>query len=161
MGFHGTSHVIKMSNMKLLGSIWNISTLYLFVCIFHPFMFYHQDSRYTTWSSGITHCVSKYHSKSLFDVHWNLFWSKSYTELSSEFHGTFRPTFEQHLWFHGIAWNLSNISSSSMDFHGILSRSKVPWNSMELFQYSWVPELLSPHIHHFVACKLYILCWTM
>ena len=41
--------------------------------------------------------------------------------------------FEKHLWFHGIPWNLSNKTSSSMEFHGILSNSKIPWNSMELF----------------------------
>ena len=37
--------------------------------------------------------------------------------------------FEQHL----------NNTCGSMEFHGILSRSKVPWNSMELFPYSRVP----------------------
>ena len=42
--------------------------------------------------------------------------------------------FEQH--FHGIPYNLSNTTSSSMEFHGMMSRSKVPWNSMELFPYS-------------------------
>ena len=61
-------------------------------------------------------------------------------ELSPEFHGTFWTTFEQHPWFHGIPWNLSNKTSSSMEFHGILSRCKVPWNSMELFPYSRVPS---------------------
>ena len=60
-------------------------------------------------------------------------------ELSPEFHGTFWTTFEQHLWFYGIPWNLSNKTSSSMEFHGSFSRSKVPWNSMELFPYSRVP----------------------
>ena len=60
---------------------------------------------------------------------------KSSMGLSSEFHGTFWKTFEQHLWFHGIPWNLSNKTSS----YGILSRSKDPWNSMELFPYSRVP----------------------
>ena len=39
--------------------------------------------------------------------------------------------FEQHL---------NNIcGSNSMEFHGILSRSKVPWNSMELFPHPRVP----------------------
>ena len=37
--------------------------------------------------------------------------------------------FEQHL----------TNSCGSMEFHGIFSRSKVPWNSMELFPYSRVP----------------------
>ena len=37
--------------------------------------------------------------------------------------------FEQHL----------NNICGSMEFHGILSRSKVPWNSMELFPHSRVP----------------------
>ena len=116
-----------------------INTLYLFASLFHQLMFYYQYLHYTICISGITHYVSKYHSKSLFNAYWNLFWSKSSMELSLEFHGTFWTTFEQHLWFHGIPWNLSNKTSSSMEFHGILSRSKVPWNSMELFPYSRVP----------------------
>ena len=75
----------------------------------------------------------------------------------------FLTTLEQHLWFPGIPWNLSNKISSSTEFHGIpwdfvqIQRSmefhatfsilpssmefhgtfnfpqKVPWNSMELF----------------------------
>ena len=60
-------------------------------------------------------------------------------ELSPEFHGTLWTTFEQHMWFHGIPWNLSNKTSSFMEFPGILSRSKVPWHFMELFPYSRVP----------------------
>ena len=110
-----------------------------FVSLFHQLMFYYQYLHYTTCISGITHYVSKYHSKSLFNAHRNLFWSKSSMELSTEFHGTFWKTFEQHLWFHGIPWNLSHKTSSSMEFHGILSRSNVPWNSVELFPYSRVP----------------------
>ena len=51
-----------------------ISTLYLFVCLFHPLKFYYQYLHHTTCISGITHYVSKYHSKSLFNAHWNLFW---------------------------------------------------------------------------------------
>ena len=46
-------------------------------------------------------------------------------ELSPEFHGTFWTTFE-HLWFPGIPWNLSNKTSSSMEFHGI------PWNFVQI-----------------------------
>ena len=53
-------------------------------------------------------------------------------ELSPQFHGTFWTSFEQHLWSHGIPWNLSNKTSSSMEFHGTFSYSRVPWNSMEL-----------------------------
>ena len=105
----------------------------------YQLMFYYWNLHYTICISGITHYVSKYHSESLFNAHWNLFWSKSSMELSPEFHGTFWTTFEQHPWFHGIPWNLSNKTSSSMEFHGNLSRSEVPWNSMELFPYSWVP----------------------
>ena len=94
----------------------------------------YQYLRYTTWSPGVTHYESKYHSKFLFYAHWNLYWSKRSMELFPEFHGIFfQTTFEQQLWFHGIPWNLT---SSSMEFHGILSRSKVPWNSMELIPYS-------------------------
>ena len=116
-----------------------INTLYLFASLFRQLMFYYQYLHFAICISGITHYVSKYHSKSLFNVHWNLFWSKSSMELSPEFHGTFLTTFEQHLWFHGIPWNLSNKTSSSMEFHGILFRSKVPGNSRELFPYSRVP----------------------
>ena len=69
-------------------------------------------------------------------------------ELYPEFHGTFWTTFEQHLWFHGIPWNLSNKTSSSMEFHGFCPDPKfheilwnvchtpefhgIPWNPMEL-----------------------------
>ena len=116
-----------------------ISTLYLLVSLVHQLMFNFIYLPYTICISGITHYVSKYHSKSLFYAHWNLFWSKSSIVLSPEFHGTFWTTFEQHLWFHGIPWNLSNKTSSSIEFHRILSRSKVPWNSMELCPCSRVP----------------------
>ena len=67
------------------------------------------------------------------------YFDQSSMELSLESHGPFWTTFEQRLWFHGIPWNLSNKTSSSMECHGILSRSKIPWNSMELFPYSLVP----------------------
>ena len=103
-----------------------INTLYLFASIFHQLMFYYQYLHYTIYISGITHYVSKYHSKSLFIAHWNLFWSKSSIEFSPEFHGTFWTTFEQHMWFHGIPWNLINKTSSSMEFHGI------PWNFVQI-----------------------------
>ena len=101
---------------------WNLS----FVSLFHQRMLYYQYLHYTTCISGITHYVSKYHSKSLFNVHWNLFWSKNSMKLFPEFHGTFWTTFEQHLWFHGIQWNLSNRTPSSMEFHGI------PWNFVQI-----------------------------
>ena len=119
-----------------------ISTLYRFVSLFHQLMFHYKYLHYTICISGNTNYVSKYHSEYIFNAHWNLFWlksSKSSMELSPEFHGTFWTTFEQHLWFHGIPWNLRNKTSSSMEFHGILSKSKVPWNSTELFPYSRVP----------------------
>ena len=64
------------------------------------------------------HGTRKYHSKSLFNAHWNLFGQKApwnFLQSSMEL-------FEQHL----------NNTCGSMEFHGILSRSKVPWNSMEL-----------------------------
>ena len=76
--------------------------------------------------SGITHYVSEYNSKYLFNAHWNLFWSENSTELSPEFHGTFLTIVEQHLWFHGIPWHLSNKTSSCMEFHGI------PWNFVQI-----------------------------
>ena len=83
-------------------------------------------------------------------------------KLPSEFHGTFRTTFEQHLWFNGIQWNFRHLSLSFMEFRGILFGSKsskafhgtfsilypvefhatfnfpknVPWNTMK-FQRTW------------------------
>ena len=99
------------------------------ICIIH--MHFRHYSLRIKISFKISSCISH---------HWNLFWSKSSMELSPEFHGTFWTTFEQRLWFHEIPWNLSNKTSCSMEFHGILSRSKVPWNSMELFPYSRVPR---------------------
>ena len=46
--------------------------------------------------------------------------------LITKFHGTFWTTFEQHPWFYGIPRNLSNKTSSSMEFHGI------PWNFVQI-----------------------------
>ena len=116
-----------------------INTLYIFASLFHQLMFYYWYLHYTICISGITYYVLKYHSKSLFNANWNLFWSKIFIELSPEFHGTFWTTFEQHLWFHRIPWN-------SMEFcpdpklHGIPWNFfhtpefyGIPWNSMELF----------------------------
>ena len=51
-----------------------MNILYLFASPFHQL-------HYNICISGITHYVSKY-SKSLFNAHWNLFWSKSSMELS-------------------------------------------------------------------------------
>ena len=68
--------------------------------------------------------------------------------LIKKFHGNFWTTLEQHLWFHGISWNFSIKTSSSMEFYpdpkfqetfSILPSSmellifpkKVPWNSIE------------------------------
>ena len=87
--------------------------------------------------SGIIHYVTKYHSKSLFNAHWNLFGQKvpwNFLQSSMEL-------FEQHLnntcgsmEFHGIHWNFVQIQSS-MEFHGtfsILPSSMefhgIPWN---------------------------------
>ena len=50
---------------------------------------------------------------------WNFL--PSSMELSPELHGTFRTPFEQHIWFREIPWDLSNITSSSMEFHGTFS----------------------------------------
>ena len=72
-----------------------ISTLYLFVSFFSQLICCFQYLHYTICISGITHYVSKYHSKSLFNANWNLFLSKSSMEQhlnntcgSMEFHGT-------------------------------------------------------------------------
>ena len=153
---------IKFNFVVWINSHELISTLFLFVCLFHQLMFYYQYLHYTTKISGITHYLQQYYSKSLFNAHWNVFWSKSSTELSPEFHGTFWTTFEQHLWFHGIPYNLSNKTPSSMAFHEILSRSKVhkipmalfpysrvPWNSMEFHRTSNIPEKSPMAFHRF------------
>ena len=81
----------QMGDKKLLGSIWNISILYLFVCLFHPPMFYYQDLRYTTWSSDSTHYVSQYHSTFSFRCSLKLV-------LIQKFHRTFSR----------VPWNFSN-----------------------------------------------------
>ena len=119
-----------------------ISTLYRCVSLFHERMFYNQYLHFTICISGITHYVSQYHSKYLFNARWTLFWSKSSMKLSPEFHGTFWTTFE-HLWFHGITWNLSNKTSSSMEFHGI------PWNFVLIQSFMEFHETFSilPSIH--------------
>ena len=131
----------------------SISTLYRFVGIFHQLMFYYQYLHYTICISGITHFVSKYHSKSLFNDHWKLFWFK-------KFHGTFSRVqwnFLNNIWttpvapwnsmelkqqnlkFHGISWNSIEFCPNPK-FHGIpwnffhtLRFHGIPWNSMELF----------------------------
>ena len=93
-----------------------ISTLYLFVNLFHQLNFYHQYLHYTICICG------------------NVF-----SMLSPEFHGTFWTTFEQHLWFHGIQWNLSNKISSSMEFHGF------PWNFVQIqssMEFHWTFSIL-------------------
>ena len=62
--------------------------------------------------------ISKYHTKSLFNAHQNLFWPRSSMELSPEFHGTF--------------WQHLNNTCGSIEFHGTLAtKPQVPWNSME------------------------------
>ena len=119
-----------------------INILYLFASFFHQLMSFYQYLHYTICISGITHYISKYHSKYHFNAHWNLFWSKSSMELSPEFNGTFWTKFEQHLWFHGIPWNLSNKTSSSMEFHGTFSTLPssihgIPWN---FFPWNFPPK---------------------
>ena len=97
-----------------------INTLYVFASLYHKLMFYYQYLHYTICISGITHYVTKYHSKSLFNTHWNLFGQKdpwNFLQSSMEL-------FEQHLnntcgsmEFHGIPWNFVQIQSP-MEFHG-------------------------------------------
>ena len=84
----------------------------------------------------ITHYVSPF--KISFQCSLKLISIKTFHGISTEFHGTFWTTFEQHIWFHGIPWNLNNKTSSSVEFHGILSRSKVSWCFIELFPCSRV-----------------------
>ena len=124
------------SSMEFHGIPWNagwinfhklINTLYLFISksLSPTYVLLSIFALYLICISGITHYVTKYHSKSLFNAHWNLFGQKvpwNFLQSSMEL-------FEQHL----------NNTCGSMEFHGILSRSKVPWNSMELFPYSQVP----------------------
>ena len=97
--------------------------------LFSIFALYHMHFRHYSLRIRISFKIS-------FQCSLKLMLIKKFHGSSPGFHGT---TFEQHLWFHGIPWNLSNKTSSSMEFHGTMSRSKVPWNSKELFPYSWVP----------------------
>ena len=84
-----------------------ISTLCLFVGPFHPLMFYHQDLLYTTWSSGITHYVSKCHSKSLlmFSMLIGTYFDQ---KVPRNFLQSSMELFEQHL----------NNICGYMEFHG-------------------------------------------
>ena len=61
--------------------------------------------------------------------------------------------FEQHL----------NDTCGSMEFHGILSRSKVPWNSMELFPCSRVPwnSMEFHEISNFPEKKFHRIPWNL
>ena len=116
-------------------SILPISTVSLFVSLFHQLMFYYQYLHYTICISGITHCI-KISFKISFQCSLKLI-------LIKRFHGT----------FFRVPWNILNniwttpvvpcnsmeLKQQNLKFHGILSRSKVPWNSMELFPYSRVP----------------------
>ena len=113
-----------------------INTLYLFASLFHQLMFYNWYLHYTICISGITHYVSKYHLKSIFNAHWKLFWSKSSLELSPEFRGiSFKIYFQCSLKlilikkFHGtfsrVPWKFLN---------NIWTTPVVPWNSIELEQ---------------------------
>ena len=113
-------------------------------------MFYYQYLHYTLYAfPTLLIKVTKYHSKSLFNAHWNF--------LVKKFHGTFSRVpwnFLNNIWtisvvpwnsidffpdpkFHGIPWNFLH----TPEFRGIPWNSmellifppKVPWNSMELF----------------------------
>ena len=105
-----------------------INTLYIFASLF------------TNWCFIINICIIPYAFPALFITYQNII-QNLFTMLIEIYFDqkTFWTIFEQHLWFHGIPWNLGNKTSISKEFHVILSRSKVPWNSMELFPYFRVP----------------------
>ena len=101
---------------------------------------HHQYLHYTIYISGITHYVSKYHSKSLFNAHWNYFDQKvacKFLQSSMKHFKQFLNNTRGSMEFHGTKMQ------QSIKFHGIplifLSRSKVPWNCLEHFPYSRVP----------------------
>ena len=115
------------------------------LCLFSIF------ALYLICISDITHYVTKYHSKSLFNDHWIF--------LVKKFLGTFSRVpwnFLNNIWttsvvpwnsmefcpdpkFHGIPWNFFH----TPEFHGIawnsmellISPKKVPWNSMEFLKF--------------------------
>ena len=172
MEFHGTwgepismTRAVPWNSMELKvrqfrwheqfhGIPWNSIFFYIFFISLSPtdvllliFALYHMHFRHYSLRIKIS-----------FEIPFqcSLFWSKSSMELSPEIHGTFWTTFEQHPWYHGIPWNLSNKTSSSMEFcpdpkfhgnpwnffhtpefHGIpWNFFEVPWNSME-FHGTW------------------------
>ena len=67
-------------------------------------------------------------------------------ELSPEFHGDFWTTFEQHLWFHGIAWNSIDFCPDPK-FHGI------PWNFFHTPEFHGIPW----HLINFIFKKIIFL----
>ena len=121
----------------------------------------YQYLRYTTWSPGIAHNVSKYHSKIIFNAHWNLYSSKRSMGLFPEFHGIFfQTTFEQQLWFHGIPWNLS---SSSMEFHGFFfwdpKFHEIPSNLFHTPELHGIPRKTMGHL--IIQKKLHGIPWKL
>ena len=135
MEFHGAARVIEIGAPEFYEIPWNIFnrilsfpiltiifnfaglihfrkliiTLYLFVCLRHPVMFHY------------------------------LRWSKRSMKLSPEFRGTFMNKMWTTLVVSWFSMDFSNINPSSMEFDGILPRSKFPWNTIELFPYTRVP----------------------
>ena len=111
-----------------------INTLYLFAILFHQLMLYYQYLHYTICISGITHYASKYHPKSLFNAHWNLFWSKSSMGLPPEFHGTFWTT-------PVVPWNSMQLKQQNLKFHGIQLNSMEPlvWAKLAQFKFHGIP----------------------
>ena len=102
-----------------------INTLYLFAVSF------------TNWGFIINICTIPYAFPALLITYQNIIQNifsmliKTYFDkkIPWKFLQNSMELFEQHL----------NNTCGSMEFHVILSRSKVPWNSMELFPYSRVP----------------------
>ena len=113
-----------------------IGTLYLFMSLSPTYFFLSIFALYHFTVLLITHYVSPF--KISFQCSLKLILNKTFHGISTEFHGTFWTTFEQHMWFHGIPWNFNNKTPSSVEFHGILSRSKVSCYFIELFPCSRV-----------------------
>ena len=116
-----------------------ISTLFIFASLFHQhvllliFALYHMHFRHYSLRIKIWFKISFQCSLKLI--------------LITKFHGTFSRVpwkFFNNIWTtHVVPWNSMQFKPqtppSSIEFHGILSRSKVPWNYIELFLYSRVP----------------------
>ena len=125
-----------------------IIILYLFASLFHQLIFLLSIfALYLICISGITHHVTKYHSTSLFNAHWNLFGQKvpwNFLQSSIELFGQHLNNTCGSMEFHGIPWNFVQIQSS-MEFHGTFS---ILPSSMEFTNLCFIINIcIIPYMH--------------